>query len=150
MMHLEAALSHLGNLTTIFALPSITNVCQLSLRRPIRSSILLYAPTPVTLPKPKGWGFTAFSDKCDNRACCNPKHLFLGTHQDNMDDMKSKNRQANGEKIGNHKLTRAKVDYIRSRFEMGGITKRELAQEMNVTDVLIGKIVRKEIWKFCL
>lgn len=30
---------------------------------------------------------------CDNRACINPQHLFLGTAQDNTDDMIAKGRE---------------------------------------------------------
>ncbi len=29
---------------------------------------------------------------CDNRICCNPDHLVMGTHQDNMNDMKERER----------------------------------------------------------
>jgi len=33
--------------------------------------------------------------RCDVRDCVNPNHLFLGTHQDNMDDMRKKQRAKN-------------------------------------------------------
>jgi hypothetical protein len=45
--------------------------------------------------------------RCDRRLCCNPKHFFLGTSGDNMQDMIAKGRGnwAKGEASGKSKVT---------------------------------------------
>lgn len=85
---------------------------------------------------------------CDTPSCCNPKHLFLGTHQDNMDDMANKGRQRGlrGERNSQHKLTLEQVKQIRERYSAGGVLQRELAAEFGVSQPMIGYIVRREFW----
>ena len=51
---------------------------------------------------------------CDVPLCVNPEHLFLGTHQDNMDDRGNKNRQAKGTRQHLSKLSEQDVLAIRS------------------------------------
>lgn len=83
---------------------------------------------------------------CDNRACCNPNHLSLGTHKANMEEMKLKGRSAKGERNARHKLTLTQVSYIRARYAQGGISHKELGAEMGVGKSIIGNIIRGENW----
>ncbi len=57
---------------------------------------------------------------CDNPLCCNPAHLFQGTHQENMDDMKAKRRgrAPRGEDSCWAKLTAEQVVEARSLFRI--------------------------------
>ena len=86
---------------------------------------------------------------CDNRRCCNPNHLFLGTNLDNIKDRVEKNRTVapKGENCGAHKLTYAEVAEIRQLYALGNTTHRELAQQYNVVHSTIGEIIRRETWE---
>lgn len=84
---------------------------------------------------------------CDNKPCCNPAHLFLGTPKDNLDDMYRKGRQRIplGEARGMSKLTRAQVLEIRERCARGEI-QREVAKLFGVNQPRISKIVNRKQW----
>ena len=60
--------------------------------------------------------------KCDNPICVNPEHLFLGSHEDNMEDMRAKGRKWS-------KLTFNDVCEIRSSNEKSDV----LADKYNVS-----------------
>ena len=84
--------------------------------------------------------------KCDNVFCINPDHLFLGTHQDNMDDKMSKKRNPDyaGERNPSAKLTSKQVIEIRN---IEGLSQRQIAKIYKITQTMVGYIRRKENWK---
>ena len=86
---------------------------------------------------------------CDNRKCCNPKHLFLGTHQDNCDDKIRKGREVRltKEQHGMAKLSQEDIDLIRKLYRNGGISQHKLALRFNVSDGNIWWIVTNRTWK---
>ncbi len=83
---------------------------------------------------------------CDNRACVNPAHLFLGTHVANMADMVSKNRQVKGESVQGARLTEANVLEI-LELRGKGMFVRDLAEKFSVHLKTIEHILYKKTWK---
>lgn len=83
---------------------------------------------------------------CDNPACVNPDHLFLGTDADNSRDMTEKGRSMVGEKHPGAKLTKKKVLKIRSLYATGDYTQRELAKMFDIAQSVISGIIHKRGW----
>lgn len=86
--------------------------------------------------------------KCDIRNCVAPDHLFLGTHQDNMNDMIKKGRlnNRNGENASNIKLTKIQVSEIRKRLANGD-THISIANDFKVHKTTITAINIGRNWK---
>jgi len=85
--------------------------------------------------------------KCDNTRCCNPNHLFLGTHQDNMDDMVRKGRKQKGEACHLSKLTEEDVRQIRQVYIKGIVGYGTIGKQFGVDRDTIKEIVTYETWK---
>lgn len=113
--------------------------------------------------------------RCDSPSCCNPAHLFIGTHQENMSDRNKKGRQSKGERHS-AKMTevacrgdahfarrhpermrrtgeqngRAKLNPcdIKKIFELKseGISNVKISDALGVSDTLVGLILRGKAW----
>lgn len=76
---------------------------------------------------------------CDNRACVNPNHLFVGTRTDNMQDMARKGRH------GRTVLTPQKVRTIR-RLRREGFLLREISAEIGVSVPAVHSVLAGKTW----
>ena len=84
--------------------------------------------------------------KCDNPKCINPKHLFLGTQIENIQDMVAKGRQR---KNGGHqsaKLTDAQIFEIRELFSRGAKNK-DIVQQYGITKGHASNIKAGRVWR---
>lgn len=84
---------------------------------------------------------------CDNPPCVNPKHLWLGTGADNMQDKtrKGRNNAPVGERSGSVKLKTSDVLEIR-RLHKIGVVQRRIAERFNIGFKAINKIVLRQRW----
>ncbi|KKK48694.1 hypothetical protein LCGC14_3142560, partial [marine sediment metagenome] len=106
---------------------------------------------------------------CDNSSCVNPKHLYKGTQKENMTDAVDRGRckplfvkghsygigtrfkNGHDSPIGeNHpqaKLTERNVAIIRKKYNDGGITQKELANEFGVSQSVVNGITTGKRWR---
>lgn len=98
---------------------------------------------------------------CDNKACVNPDHLFLGTQKENIEDSVKKGRMhlginhglhkhperaARGEINGNAKLITGQVREIRNIWKKQRESYSMIATQFGVSKSLIHLICQNKIW----
>lgn len=94
--------------------------------------ILTYGPIPEGLH---------VCHHCDNKLCCNPYHLFLGTNLDNVRDSLHKGRKA-------RKLSEEDVREIRRHLEVCSLNQEEIADLFGVEKSTISRIKRGRNWSW--
>ena len=84
---------------------------------------------------------------CDNPACVNPKHLFLGDQKKNIEDMYSKGRdfKRNGEGHGASKFTNEHVFEMR-KMDKEGKSRQEISDKFDVSKSVLCNIINRKAW----
>lgn len=87
---------------------------------------------------------------CDNRACCNPHHLYFGTPRENMRDMIERGRRTernqSGAANGAAKITERELALIVSRIQSGWNNK-QIAADMPITHSMVSLIRLGRMWR---
>ena len=78
---------------------------------------------------------TCVCHRCDSPGCMNPTHLFLGTHDDNMQDMVQKGRC-------HTKLSGDQAQGIR----LDPRTTRSIDKDYGIHQTMVSRIKRGEAW----
>ena len=83
--------------------------------------------------------------RCDNRACCNPGHLFLGTKADNNRDRSAKRRSAIGSRSPFAVLSDEAIAEIK-QLRLKGWTQQAIADKFGVQQPAIWKVLVGLTW----
>lgn len=84
---------------------------------------------------------------CDNPPCCNPRHLLLGSHQDNSDDKVSRGRIPTKESHWRAVLTTDKAREIRRLAAVAGLNYQEIASVFGCSPGTVSDVVRGRTWR---
>lgn len=86
---------------------------------------------------------------CDNPACVNPAHLFIGTAKDNAHDKMRKGRDRNGDNAGaanpNAKINEADAAQI-IRAIQSGQTNTAIAERFAISHSMVSRIRAGKSW----
>lgn len=85
----------------------------------------------------------------DNPACCNPRHLWIGTARQNNEDMARKGRAARlkGEQHPQAKLTGSKVRKLRSMYATGKYSHMDLSEVFKIDRGYVCQIIQRKYWR---
>lgn len=95
-------------------------------------------------PIPKG---LLVCHKCDHPLCVNPKHLFLGTLEDNVADRVKKGRSSQGINHPKAKLTPAIVRRIRKLYKPRISHYSTFAKQYKLSGNAIKAMINRKTWK---
>ena len=88
--------------------------------------------------------------RCDTPLCVRPDHLFLGTQQENLADMRLKGRARYGVSLGEShpraKLKETDVIIIRQRASAGE-SGASIARSFNMDQYTIRDVINRSHWK---
>lgn len=94
-------------------------------------------------PAPEG---TETCHRCDNPPCVNPRHLYFGTRQSNVDDAWARGLMPVGSQRASAKLHEDEVVSLRLAYAAGGDA-RSLARQYGIATPTLRQIVLGMKWK---
>lgn len=84
--------------------------------------------------------------RCDRPGCVSPKHLFLGTHADNLADMAAKGRSTRGEANSMAVLSRYGARIVCRMAVSGKWKQREIAAAFRISRQAVADIQHGRRW----
>ena len=85
--------------------------------------------------------------RCDNPACVNVDHLFLGTQLENVADMASKGRSCHGDRHPKAKIGDEQAARILLLAKSGNLHQAKVARELGVAPSAICALVKRQTWR---